>query len=198
MKLQVYHIVPHTRVLGPFLRFALWVQGCPLRCPGCMTPGSLPFEGGMEVAVDALAAHILATPGIEGLTLSGGEPFAQAGALAALLALVRAERDLGVIIYSGYILAKLRRMQSATALLAQTDLLIDGQYQAKRNDGLSLRGSANQKIHALSQRYRDAIPLYYGQSRREVEAHLGHDSVMLVGIPGVETLRQWQILKENG
>ncbi|NCA71503.1 MAG: 4Fe-4S cluster-binding domain-containing protein, partial [Sphingobacteriia bacterium] len=44
--LRLYSRIPRTRSLGPGLRFALWVQGCPLRCPGCMTPDALPFDGG--------------------------------------------------------------------------------------------------------------------------------------------------------
>ena len=96
--LTLYARLPRTRALGPFTRFALWVQGCPFHCPGCMTPDARPFEGGETVAIDRLAAEVLAVDDIEGLTVSGGEPFTQAAGLAALVRQVRAYRDLGLIL----------------------------------------------------------------------------------------------------
>ena len=52
--------------VGPYERFALWVQGCPFRCLSCMTPGSLPLEGGDEISVTDLTQEVLVTPGIGG------------------------------------------------------------------------------------------------------------------------------------
>jgi anaerobic ribonucleoside-triphosphate reductase activating protein len=54
--LTLYARLPRTRALGPCTRFALWVQGCPFHCPGCMTPDARPFAGGETVAIDRLAA----------------------------------------------------------------------------------------------------------------------------------------------
>ena len=47
--LSVAQIVPHTEAEGPGVRFALWFQGCPLRCPGCCNPEMLPFDGGTRM-----------------------------------------------------------------------------------------------------------------------------------------------------
>lgn len=60
-------------VLGPGVRAVFWVQGCPLRCPGCVAPETLPFAGGEVVPVSRLADEIIALNEIEGLTFSGGE-----------------------------------------------------------------------------------------------------------------------------
>lgn len=194
--LQLYMTLPRTRTLGPGERFAIWVQRCPFRCPGCMAQGALAAAGGKPVSVTALAAAILAEPGIEGLTLSGGEPFAQAGTLADLVGCVRQERDLGVIVYSGYTLARLRRKatreKGVARLLACTDLLVDGKYVERLDDGLSLRGSSNQRRHLLTQRYAESAPRYYSQPRREVEIAPMGDEVAIVGIPGKEALRLWR------
>ena len=46
--LSIAQIVPSTEAEGPGRRFALWVQGCPLRCPGCCNPEMLPFAGGRQ------------------------------------------------------------------------------------------------------------------------------------------------------
>ncbi len=194
--LNLHAWIPRTRALGPGLRAALWTQGCPLRCPDCMTPAALPAEGGTRVAVRRVVDELIALDDIEGITLSGGEPFAQAGALAALITGTRQQRDLGVIIYSGYTLSKLTHLakkQLAIAnLLNLTDLLIDGPYLAAQNDGLSLRGSANQRIHPLTPRYRELIAEHYGAPTRPVEVHVLENEVMMVGVPGRKALIHWQ------
>src|SRR2546429_8298948 len=75
-----------TRALGPGLRSVVWVQGCRLRCPGCMTPDALSMEQARLVAPEALAEELFADHRrITGLTLSGGEPMLQAAGLAALV-----------------------------------------------------------------------------------------------------------------
>jgi len=194
--LNVYAWISATRTLGPYLRAALWVQGCPLSCSGCMTPAALPHEGGQQVDIADLTKMLCALPDIEGITISGGEPFAQAQALTTLLTSVHHQRDLGVIVYSGYTLAALRhqalQQPAIDTLLVLTDLLIDGPYLASQNDGLSLRGSANQQIHVLTPRYREVVESYYAKPQRPVEMHMLENEVMLVGVPGNETLKKWQ------
>src|SRR5260370_22905912 len=85
--LSLAQLVPVTEAEGPGRRFALWFQGCPLRCPGCCNPEMLPFEGGARLPVAEVvrqveeAARLCA---IEGITLLGGEPLAHAVGAAAL------------------------------------------------------------------------------------------------------------------
>lgn len=103
-----------------------------------------------------LAARI-AEQAADGLTVSGGEPFAQAGPLALLIDLVRARRDLSVLAYTGFTLEHLRRRgtDDQRRLLGRLDLLIDGPYLAHRHADLRWRGSANQRIHRLTGRHDD-------------------------------------------
>src|SRR5438034_9526707 len=94
--LPVAQIVPCTEAEGPGRRYALWFQGCPLRCPGCCNPEMLPFAGGTPRAVADVLAEIAASrdgEGIEGITLLGGEPLAHATGAAAL---ARGTRALGL------------------------------------------------------------------------------------------------------
>ena len=51
VRLRIAQIVPSTEAEGPGRRFALWFQGCSLRCPGCCNPEMLPFTGGDERTV---------------------------------------------------------------------------------------------------------------------------------------------------
>ena len=183
--LQLYNFIESTKTLGPYDRFALWTQGCPFSCPSCMTPDSQSLDGGETVSVVSLAEHILNTPKIEGITISGGEPFLQSKALNTLLNFIKSKRDLGVIVYTGYTLEQIKAKNSSDdiSLLKNIDILIDGLYEDSLNDGLSLRGSSNQNLHQFTKRYVDVFGNYYNKSIREVEIHMQDDNAMLVGIP---------------
>jgi anaerobic ribonucleoside-triphosphate reductase activating protein len=200
--LRLYAQIAMTSALGPFSRYALWVQGCPFCCPGCMTLAARSFEGGYEAGVAAVAEAVLAQRGLEGLTISGGEPFAQAWALAQLLELARARRDIGVIVYSGYTLEQLElkaRAEPATAaLLSRIDLLIDGPYMEQHNDGGALKGSSNQRAHFLTPRYSGFARLYQPDQSRRVELHVARDELMLVGIPSARQLDWWRNKRGGG
>lgn len=76
--MRIYGLVQDSIVDGPGFRFSCFVQGCPHRCPGCHNPDSHDPGGGREMAVEEVAAQLLGNPMTDGLTLSGGEPFAQA------------------------------------------------------------------------------------------------------------------------
>src|SRR5438093_2396893 len=94
--LNVAQIVPCTAAEGPGRRYALWFQGCPLRCPGCCNPEMLPFDGGIARSIVEVLAEVAAArqrDSIEGITLLGGEPLAHAASAAAL---ARGTRALGL------------------------------------------------------------------------------------------------------
>lgn len=141
------------------MRAGIWVQGCPFRCPGCITKESLPFDGGFEMSVSELADWALAQAGIEGITISGGEPFSQAAELIELIDAVRAKRDIGVLCFTGHILEKLRKNCDANqcALLTKIDLLIDGPYVQSKHADLMWRGSSNQRLLFLTARYEEYV-----------------------------------------
>lgn len=138
-------------------------------------------DGGQLIPVSALAVEI-ALSGMDGLTVSGGEPFLQAEALADLIDRIRARRDMGVIVYTGYTIEHLRQQPEARSLLERIDLLIDGPYIQALDDGRSLRGSSNQRVICLTERYRDALDMY-GRDGRETQTfrHSVFDNI--VGIP---------------
>ncbi len=144
-----------TEAEGPGRRYALWVQGCPLRCPGCCNPHMLAFETAEILSVDAIADEVLASSGIEGVTFLGGEPFSQAEALAALARRCR-DAGLSVMVFSGYTLEHLRRAGEPgwSELLGATDLLVDGPYlQPRHATDRRWIGSDNQRVHFLTERY---------------------------------------------
>lgn len=146
--MRIANTVSDSIVDGPGLRFTVFTQGCPHHCPGCHNPETHDPAGGREVTLEELTAELEKNPLIEGLTLSGGEPFAQAAACAQL-ARAAHERGLNVWTYSGYRFEQLRDSGNPdwTALLAQTDVLVDGPFLEKEKSyELHFRGSRNQRL----------------------------------------------------
>lgn len=171
--IEVAMIVPRTEAEGPGERYAVWVQGCPLRCVGCCNPEMLDVRPADRrrpaELIDAACAA-----GVEGISLLGGEPFAQADGLAPLAEGVRA-RGLSVMIFSGYTLAELRAQGPAAArLLAATDLLVDGRFDAtRRSQARRFVGSDNQVMHFLTSRYRPDDPRLGGGNTLELRLRGG-------------------------
>jgi anaerobic ribonucleoside-triphosphate reductase activating protein len=149
---RVHAVEPRSRANGPGARFVIWLQGCTLGCPGCFNPATHDARGGREVPVSELAAQLAATPGIEGLSLSGGEPLQQPAAAAALLDAARA-LGLSTLAFSGYTEDEIRALPGGPAVLARLDVLIDGRYVAGERLATGLRGSANQRIRLFTDRY---------------------------------------------
>ena len=199
--LRVHAILRKTTSLGPGERFALWLQGCEKSCPGCMSPSSRDLLGGTVKSVDEIAEMVLAEKGIEGITISGGEPFLQYRALHRLLTLIREKSELGVIIYTGYYLDELLKMRLPEVddiLNDLSDIVIDGPYIPELNDGKSLRGSSNQTVNLTSPRYKEVAGALYGRADRKCEIRLNGKEAFLVGIPDDNAYKMWkQIFEAN-
>ncbi len=145
-ELRLAGVIPESIVDGPGIRYALFVQGCPHHCPGCHNPQTHDFSGGQITSVEAAREDILRRPYVKALTLSGGEPFCQAGALAELAAPLKA-KGFHLMCYSGYTFEELLALPEAMPLLSLLDILVDGRFaEAQKDIGLRFRGSANQRV----------------------------------------------------
>jgi len=151
-KLQLAAYLPYSRANGPGLRSVVWVQGCPFRCPGCFNPNFLPFTGGWSASVAEVVAQLSVEA--DGVSFSGGEPFAQAGPLAEVAEQVRAVGK-SVLIFTGFQAATLSKSTnpSVQRLLAAADLLVAGPYQREHPCHHPLLVSANQELVFLTERY---------------------------------------------
>lgn len=192
-KLAVANIVPCTEAEGPGKRFALWLQGCPLHCPGCCNPEMIPFEGGTSRAINDLCAEIHQAQNehdIEGITLLGGEPLAHTAGVAELVDRVQG-LGLSVMIFSGYTLEEIQQLTSPVdQILRFTDILVDGRYDASQPD-TSRRwiGSRNQNIHFLSDRYAENDPVWQQPDTLEVRWESGELSIN--GFPAKQNAPLW-------
>ena len=191
-ELQIYSMLEETESLGPGKRFAIWLQGCDKHCDGCLSPRSQPINGGKKYKISELVKKISEITNIEGLTISGGEPFLQAEGVSELIFKLKKIKNYGFIIYSGYDYEYLKSNNDffIKKLLLNVDLLIDGMYIKNLDDGKSLRGSSNQRIISLTSRYENHLNMY-GVKGRKVEMFFDNDKIYFSGVPSESFLKEW-------
>ena len=146
MNMRIAGIVNDSIVDGPGLRLAIFAQGCPHHCPGCHNPESHDFAGGSDMDTEEIIARMDANPLLDGITLTGGEPFEQPDACRILADAAHA-RGLNVWAYSGYTFEQLCAVPEKRRLLEACDVLVDGPFLlAERSLDLRFRGSKNQRV----------------------------------------------------
>ena len=149
-KIRIAGIVKESIVDGPGLRFVVFAQGCRHNCPGCHNPETHSFSGGSFVEIEDLIRQIKQNPLLDGITLSGGEPFEQAAGFGELA--MRAQKlGYSVMTYTGYtyeyIQKNMELIEGWKKLLTWTDILVDGKFDiTKKSMLLNFRGSYNQRI----------------------------------------------------
>jgi anaerobic ribonucleoside-triphosphate reductase activating protein len=192
MILNVAMIVPQTEAEGPGRRYAIWVQGCPMRCPGCCNPEMLDFRpADLQIEPSKLIEEACAAD-VEGVSFLGGEPFAHAEGLALVAEGVRA-RGLSVMVFSGYTLAELSEMSAnndpgVARLLAASDLLVDGRYEQNlRTLNRRWIGSTNQTLHFLTARYSADDPRFAAPNTIELRIENGRATLNGFPISGSRT-----------
>ncbi len=152
MKLRIAGVVNDSIVDGPGLRLTIFTQGCPHACPGCHNPQTHDFAGGREVDTAEILRMMADNPLLDGITLSGGEPFSQSEACAELACAAHAD-GLNVWCYSGYTFEQLLDGKAEwRSLLNQLDVLVDGPFiLEKRTLECRFRGSSNQRLIDVQQ-----------------------------------------------
>lgn len=148
MELRIAGLEPESITDGEGLRYTVFTQGCPHGCIGCHNPESHDFDGGRLMDTREIFLAFRENPLLTGISFSGGEPFCQPLPLWELAQWVHDCRK-DVTVYSGWTYEELlaRPDPGVRKLLAQTDILVDGRYEASlRNLALRFRGSENQRV----------------------------------------------------
>lgn len=152
--LLIDKIQEKTKVLGPGIRTALWFHGCFRHCPGCIAAEMNKSQDFFEFSVEQLLDRLFSIKGIEGISISGGEPFQQKlDEMLLLLSKIKQQSTLSIMMYTGYLLDELKQDFQKSKLLDYVDILVDGPYMENLDRGQLWRGSENQTIHFLSSRY---------------------------------------------
>lgn len=169
-----------VEVLGPGKRIGIWVCGCPHRCDGCANSELWELRDDKKISIDhllQLIEKISESNQVDGFTITGGEPFYQTKELQVLLkALKRWSAD--ILVFSGYYK---EQIESVTTL-EDVAVLVDGPYIKERNHGLTLRGSDNQRIFILNEKYKETYQEYLSSERSKIQNFLDGNSVISVGI----------------
>lgn len=148
MKTRIAGIVPESITDGPGIRVTLFFQGCEHHCPGCHNPQTWDVEGGTLYEMPDLLKKFEDMPLVQGITLSGGEPFLQAAAACEVARFFKS-RQKDVWTYTGYLWEQLIKSSDPVVheLLDLSDVLVDGPFiLAQRRLDLYFRGSANQRL----------------------------------------------------
>jgi anaerobic ribonucleoside-triphosphate reductase activating protein len=126
-------------VNGEGIRYVIFTQGCAHNCPGCHNPDTWDFDGGAEIDVGDLVADILKHKHIDGITLSGGDPFYQQDECVKLLEQLP---GMNVWIYTGFLYEEIKD----TRLAKMADVIVDGPFVQELKYEGSYSGSTNQRI----------------------------------------------------
>lgn len=184
--------------LGPGRRIGIWVQGCSIRCPGCISVDTWAI-GKRRTSVGAILEQLsgwLSTA--DGITISGGEPFDQPAALLELLWGLRARFSGDILVYSGHAREAIDPvLQQATGLI---DALITDPFRPEAADELPLRGSDNQRLHRLTPLGVDRFSPYLQpcESPRPFDVMFDEKgTVWLAGIPRRNDFQRLRIILEQ-
>lgn len=190
MKVQLNRAHFPVTVLGHGRRIGLWFQGCSVGCPGCIALDTWEPDPLKAISVGDVVDWCSGLPadGVDGVTISGGEPFDQPQALLELLSRLHdwragLDREIDLLCYSGRALAVLQARHQA--ILDLLDVVIPGAFVAARSPGAVWRGSANQSLVPLTElghrRYEADIGRPAERTRLQVTVDGG--TVRYIGVP---------------
>ena len=179
-------------VLGPGRRIGIWFQGCSIGCTGCISQDTWSPDASKSMDVPTLLAWCREVAGgaLDGVTISGGEPFEQPVALAALLDGLHAWRaetsaDFDILCYSGLPLRRLRAEHRP--ILERLDAVIPEPYVDSLPLGKVWRGSTNQSLVPLSARgetrYASFVDAPAGANAKRIQVAVEPDRIWYIGIP---------------
>lgn len=160
--IKISGIEKNSIVDGEGWRYAIFTQGCNHKCKGCHNPHTWDFNGGKEFDEYEALEEIKSNYMLDGITLTGGDPFFQAGELLEFTKKVR-EMGLSVWAYTGFNFEEFLLFKNNCKcdnrinihminLLEYIDVLVDGPFvESKKSMECLYRGSTNQRIIDVKQ-----------------------------------------------
>lgn len=184
--MQIDRIFYPVRTLGFGSRIGIWVVGCPHACPNCSNPELWEPDATKDIPVTAVWEMLMSIRApVDGVTITGGEPFEQTENVYHLVRLIRKYLTGDIVVYTGYTIEELRERRDVYTdkTLQLIAVLIDGRYIEDLNDGrLALRGSSNQRIHILNPDYEPVYRELARQKRQSQNVYV-NNRLFSIGIP---------------
>ena len=191
--MRVERIITGVKTLGPGNRLVIFTNGCRKRCPGCVSQRLQKFDKRTEIdVIEAIKEFSLAN--VDGVTISGGEPFIQEKELAKLVRYFNDQSIDDILIYSGYTLKQLQNKNNLDInyVLDNIGVLIDGPYIQDKNDNTgNLKGSSNQSIIFIREGLKEKYDNYFKIERSCQEFTVGNIKIG-IGIPTSEYINDFK------
>lgn len=149
-KIKINSVINDSIVDGPGIRLTVFFQGCAHKCPGCFNEETRDFNGGHYVDVEDIYKVAMQNPLLDGITLSGGDPFYQIKGALELVKLFD-NTNLNIMAYTGFTFEELleitKNNEDLQVFLPKIDFLVDGMFDINKKDiSLKFKGSSNQRI----------------------------------------------------
>ncbi len=182
--MQIDRLLYPVHSLGPGDRLAIWVRGCKKRCINCANPELQLFNSNYEVSM-AVIKEIISKidKKIDGITITGGEPFCQAKELSEIITFMLEITD-DILIFTGYSKKEIYDLKNDDVIkcIDKAAVVIYGEYVDELNDNHTpLIASSNQMIEfnnlKMKNKYMDYI-----NNGRTVENFYYNDNLISVGI----------------
>lgn len=152
--LHLLNIYPETISDGFGMRYSIYLAGCAHYCEGCHNPSSWNPQSGYPITTEVLNQmidEINKNTLLDGITISGGDPFYNPKALHNLLYNLKKATKQNIWCYTGYTLEEIQKTKELAACLSYIDVLVDGRYiEGLFDPTLSFIGSSNQRIIQLN------------------------------------------------
>ena len=178
-----------VETLGPGRRVGVWLQGCFIRCKGCISPENQPFDDVYSMSISETAAQILSYAdayGCDGITISGGEPFDQAEELLPLLQKLQKIGHTDVLVYTGY--AKEKILREHPGIIEHIAALIDGEFKLGLHTEAVWKGSENQTLTIFRHEFAPKYESWAAERKGKLQLVRKNGEIRLIGIPRQEDL----------
>ena len=109
--MRVERIITGVKTLGPGNRIVIWTNGCNKRCKGCVSSRLQQIDERTELDI-IYSLEEFSYSGIDGVTISGGEPFIQISELKKVVEYFKNKKIDDILVYSGYLLEELIAMNN--------------------------------------------------------------------------------------
>ena len=178
--MQIDRVLAPITTLGPGNRIGIWTVGCPHKCYNCSNPELWDADESKEISVKEIISYISQhTNDVEGVTITGGDPFFQSDALYDLLRELRSLGFKDILVYTGYTINQISKKYPH--ILNLIDVLIDEPYIDALNNNVGLMGSSNQYIHILNPNMKNRYKNMESVNRNR-QNYVFCDKVISVGI----------------
>ena len=174
-----------VETLGPGRRVGVWLQGCSIRCEGCISPENQPFDDAYSMPIGKAAEQILSYAyECDGVTISGGEPFDQAEELLALLLKLKQIPD--ILVYTGY--AKEKILREHPGITEHIAALTDGEFKLGLHTEAAWKGSENQTLTVFKREFASIYESWMAERKGKLQLVRINGELRLIGIPRQDDL----------